>query len=208
MWRMAHGTISYSNTGYIVAGAMLEAVSGQDWETLVTQLVFQPLGMIDSGFGAPGTIGFVDQPQGHRRELGSWVPYPPSSPEAENPLIVGPAGTVHVTLADYAEYMVEHIAGAEGAGLLLTADTYAALHTPPTGGDYAAGWAVVTRDWARGQQRQVECRGVAGTGTRAGVIRGGQRPVPRRREAGRRRRCNAVKALRGLRQDGLTTWPG
>src|SRR5262245_19373669 len=49
------GTMSYSNMGYVVAGAMLEARAATPWETLMTTRVFAPLGMTHSGFGAPGT---------------------------------------------------------------------------------------------------------------------------------------------------------
>ena len=45
----------YSNTGYVIAGAMLEAKLGAPWEELVRQHVFEPLGMTSAGFGAPGT---------------------------------------------------------------------------------------------------------------------------------------------------------
>ncbi len=44
----------YSNTGYIIAGAMAEAVTDDSWEHLMTRRVFQPLGMSHAGFGPPG----------------------------------------------------------------------------------------------------------------------------------------------------------
>ena len=47
----------YSNVGFIIAGAMLEAVTGTGWEALLTDRVFEPLGMASCGFGAPGTPG-------------------------------------------------------------------------------------------------------------------------------------------------------
>src|SRR5262249_26330107 len=59
------GTWSYSNVGYVVAGAMLEARTQTPWETLLTTRVFQPLGMTHSGFGAPGVTGLFDEPLGH-----------------------------------------------------------------------------------------------------------------------------------------------
>ena len=61
----SNGTWSYSNVGYVVAGAMLETRGNAAWETLLTTRVFTPLGMTHSGFGAPGTRGALDQPLGH-----------------------------------------------------------------------------------------------------------------------------------------------
>jgi CubicO group peptidase (beta-lactamase class C family) len=39
---------AYDNILYIVAGALVEAVSGQSWEDFVTQNIFQPVGMRDA----------------------------------------------------------------------------------------------------------------------------------------------------------------
>lgn len=40
---------SYSNTGYLVLGALLEAVTGEDYSELVRARVFGPAGMTDTG---------------------------------------------------------------------------------------------------------------------------------------------------------------
>ena len=44
---------------------MLEKIAGKPWEDLITEKLFKPLHMDSAGFGAPGTIGKVDQPWGH-----------------------------------------------------------------------------------------------------------------------------------------------
>ena len=59
----------YSNAGYVIAGAMLEQVTGESWEELIRTEVFEPLGMTRAGFGAPGSADAVDQPRGHRAGL-------------------------------------------------------------------------------------------------------------------------------------------
>ena len=47
----AHGTqFTYSNTGYIVLGMLVEKVSGMSYERFVQQNVFDSVGMKDSGF--------------------------------------------------------------------------------------------------------------------------------------------------------------
>src|SRR6266702_3432424 len=52
----------YSNEGYILAGAVLEQLTGRAWEDLMRERLFQPLGISTGGFGPPGTAGKTDQP--------------------------------------------------------------------------------------------------------------------------------------------------
>ena len=148
------GVHCYGNPNYIVVGAMLEEVSGELWEDLIQRILFEPLGMTSTGFGAPGTVGEIpDEPRGHTRRNGAWVAYQPRA-TADNAPAVGPAGTVHSTLADFARYMAAHLAGARGAGGLVTADTFAKLHTPWPGTNYALGWSVGEQSWAGGVSLQ------------------------------------------------------
>ncbi|WP_300540589.1 serine hydrolase domain-containing protein [Maricaulis sp.] len=133
----------YSNAGYVVAGAMLEQATGEDWETLIRREVFDPLGMETAGFGAPGRAGRIDQPRGHRPGLIGGLNAVAPGPRADNPPVMGPAGTVHASMADLARYLDMHLAGARGEATdYLSAESWAILHTPPFGGDYAMGWAV------------------------------------------------------------------
>lgn len=130
----------YSNAGYVVAAAMIEQVTGESWETLITREVFEPLGMNSAGFGAPGSADAVDQPRGHRGGLfGSRAMEP--GPMADNPPVMGPGATVHVSLPDLARFLQAHLAGARGEETgYLTAESWQTLHTPPFGGNYAMGW--------------------------------------------------------------------
>jgi CubicO group peptidase (beta-lactamase class C family) len=41
---------AYTNWGYVVLGAVIEAVSGQSYETYITENILQPLGMSRTGF--------------------------------------------------------------------------------------------------------------------------------------------------------------
>ena len=147
---VARGTYLYTNAGYIVACAMLEKVTGAQWETLMRQEVFTPLGMTSTGFGAPGTAGLRDQPWGHMAQGGGWVPVDPGQPNADNPAAIGPAGTVHTTLSDYLKYAVAHLEGDDGTSTYLTTATFTKLHTPTTGTNNALGWGVFDRAWAGG----------------------------------------------------------
>lgn len=134
----ARGTFLYSNAGYVVAGAMLEAATGESWEALVRREVFAPLGMDRAGFGPPGSAGTVDQPRGHRRLLGIG-PLRPAEPgaAADNIPALGPAGRVHASGAAMLRYLAAH---ATRDPDFLRPESWARLHTPPAGGDYALGW--------------------------------------------------------------------
>jgi len=133
------GSYQYTNSGYIMAGAMLETLTGDTWENMIQVNLFGPLGMADSGFGAPGTPGQLDQPRGHRVTSGILQPVEPG-PGSDNVVALGPAGTVHTTMADYSNFMTMHINGARGIGGLVTAQTFEYLHSPPIGSYYATGW--------------------------------------------------------------------
>jgi CubicO group peptidase (beta-lactamase class C family) len=137
------GEFHYSNVGYVVAGAMLEARGGASWEILLTDRVFAPLGMTHTGFGAPGTPGQIDQPLGHRSLSRGFSPVDPGSSDANIPAAVGPAGSVHTTLDDYARFMLTHIDGARGTPNLLNVESFRVLHEARTGG-YSLGWGTAS----------------------------------------------------------------
>jgi D-alanyl-D-alanine carboxypeptidase len=146
----APGTFVYANAGYMIAGLALERVVGAPWEQIIQSDLFSPLQMVSCGFGAPGTPGQVDEPWGH--DVGDAGPVPVSpGPQADNPPSLGPAGTVHCSLADWGKFLAIHLAGARGeATTLVSQATLTRLQTPPPGGDYACGWGVVQRSWAGG----------------------------------------------------------
>lgn len=137
----------YSNLGYVVAGAMLERAARDSWEGLLRLHVFQPLGMKSCGFGGVGTPGQLDQPWGHHDDGRAAER---NGPDADNRPVLGPAGTVHCTLADWASFVADQLRGARGETALLKLESYRRLHAPPFGSDYALGWGTASRDWAGG----------------------------------------------------------
>lgn len=46
----------YSNSGYLVLGAIIEKISGQDYHSYVRENVYKPAGMTNTGFYEPGKV--------------------------------------------------------------------------------------------------------------------------------------------------------
>ncbi len=138
-------TYAYSNVGYVLAGMMAEKVAGAPWEDLMRRRVFGPLGMTSAGFGPPGARGQSDHAYGHRAE-GNLV----QAVHEDNAPSMGPAGTVHCSLPDWAKFASLHLRGSYKGVRLVKPETLKALHTPRPGEDYAGGWSVGDRSWAGG----------------------------------------------------------
>lgn len=134
----AAGTFRYSNLGYIIAGAIAESRTGESWEDLMSERVFIPLGIRDAGFGPPGHSGRYDQPLGHG-EISGREPLDPADPGSDGPAWLGPAGSVNISLKDWAMFAQDQLDGAIGHGKLLKQSTYKALQTP-VADHYALGW--------------------------------------------------------------------
>jgi CubicO group peptidase (beta-lactamase class C family) len=130
-------TFLYSNSGFVIAGAMLEAKLGAKWEDLIRTRLFEPLGMTSAGFGAPGAPGAFDQPVGHARGPdGALIAFAPGGPVTDNPAVLGPAGRAHASFDDVLTYLAAH----RDRTQFLRTESWSMLHTPPFGGDYAMGW--------------------------------------------------------------------
>ena len=139
------GEYKYSNVGFIIAGAIAEAKTGKTWEELIREQIFEPLGIMNAGFGPPGAPGKFDQPYGHKEVDGKLVPFDPAYPKADNAPTLGPAGTINITLKDWMRFAQDQLDGVHGHGKLLKAETYRKLHTPVTG-NYALGWGAKLDD--------------------------------------------------------------
>jgi CubicO group peptidase (beta-lactamase class C family) len=135
----------YSNSGFTIAGAMCEKVTGTAYETLIKERLFEPLGMKSAGFGAPTG---ADQPRGHSI---FGAPVEPG-PSADNPAAYSPSGRAHMSIEDWGKFISLHLRGAKADTALLKKKSFDWLHEP-AGGEgtpYAGGWVVVKRPWAGG----------------------------------------------------------
>ncbi|MFL5002115.1 MAG: serine hydrolase domain-containing protein [Xanthobacteraceae bacterium] len=97
----------YANFGYIIAGAMIEKAAGVPWEQLIVEKIFAPLGLRTAGLGAQATPGKLDAPVGHQiDEQGKITPMLWGA-AADAPPMLGPAGTAHMSILDFARWALE-----------------------------------------------------------------------------------------------------
>ncbi|WP_224825657.1 serine hydrolase [Cognatishimia sp. MH4019] len=107
------GTQQYSNLGYVLAGVIAEEVTDTAWRDLVRTRIAEPLGMTSVGFGAPVTDG---SPWGHHKRMGLRFPVDPETDGADNPEWMGPAGRLHMSIADLLRWGSAHQAACSGVG--------------------------------------------------------------------------------------------
>lgn len=136
----------YANANYLVAGAAIERLAKTDWEAAIRAQLFAPLKMTSAGFGAPTGAA----PWGHELGPGAKLIGVDPSGVADNPPIFGPAGTVHLSLADYARFVQVFL---NNGGGWLQPDSLQRLAIPRGGAQdgYALGWQTYGhRPWADG----------------------------------------------------------
>jgi D-alanyl-D-alanine carboxypeptidase len=69
---------AYNNSGYVLIGAVIEAVSGQPWHAYLDQALFKPLGMHHTGYGHDPKFA-MQQVRGYSFSAGKIVPPRPLS---------------------------------------------------------------------------------------------------------------------------------
>lgn len=146
---------------YVLVGAMLERLTGKTWDELITERIFQPLGLKTAGLGCQSSLGRVDAPLGHAKINGKIQAFL-AGPNGDNPPIVGPAGIAHMSVLDFAAWAGWNAGEGKRGPALVRPETLRKLHTTviaipdkpgakpgtPKHGKYALGWGEVTFDWA------------------------------------------------------------
>jgi CubicO group peptidase (beta-lactamase class C family) len=133
----------YSNGGYTIAGAIAEHVAGESWESLVSARVFKPLGL--TGSFAWSDSPDVTQPWGHYEKRDGTKPVDPRDSDERIPPFIWPAGSVELSLEDYAKFLQLHLQGLQGRDtLLLKAATIKHLHASPVSPPdrFGLGWGL------------------------------------------------------------------
>ncbi|WP_408095816.1 serine hydrolase domain-containing protein [Peredibacter sp. HCB2-198] len=129
----------YNNTSYIIAAYILEKLTGQSWETLMREKLFNPLNMNSCGFGPTSP----ENTWAHK----GLVPI-----HVDNPEGYGPAARVHCSLPDWRKFLEQHIDGFNGIDGIVHASTFFKLHSQAsTDSPYTyGGWLRFERSWAQG----------------------------------------------------------
>lgn len=151
----------YSNSGFLIAGAIAERVGKDSFEALMRREVFAPLGMRSAGFG-PAPAG---QPLGHR--AGKPVTQAPTHYDDGVPAMYTPAGNMHMSLHDWAVFCLDQLAGARGEGKLLTQASYRLMQTAQPDSPSGLDWSV--QDSIAGRQGPVLAHGGSDGNTLAWV---------------------------------------
>jgi CubicO group peptidase (beta-lactamase class C family) len=130
---------SYNNSGFAVAGRIMELVSGKTYETQMKELVFDPLGLQHT-FLFPEdvmthdfAVGHILSPEGPR-VAGPWA----------LPRGIGPAGRIVSDVHDMLKYARFHLGDGKGpdGSTMLSAGSMALLHTPQLWIRGKSGWAI------------------------------------------------------------------
>jgi CubicO group peptidase (beta-lactamase class C family) len=109
----------YSNTGFILAGAIAEHATGLSYEELMQREIFAPLGMTGVHVGLPpadGNHGHMDGKLAAAKD--------------EIPPMMNPAGGVSLSLPVWAKFCIDQLDGAKGHGRLLSAAGYKQMQSP------------------------------------------------------------------------------
>ncbi len=128
-------TFIYSNTGFLVAAAIAEKATGKSYEELMQQEVFQPLGMTHVGFG--NTHDGQNRGHQHGRPMLKMKKYDDGAPD-----MFAPAGFLHMSLSDWAQFNLDQLAGSRGHGKLLTPASYHLMQTAQSDGPAGLDWGV------------------------------------------------------------------
>jgi CubicO group peptidase (beta-lactamase class C family) len=142
------GDFLYSNRSYAIGGVIAERTANVEWEEVMREWLFRPLGMKTCGFGAMGIPGKIEQPWQHTLAGKQHNAIGPG-PLADNPVVIAPAGEVHCSIGDWGKFIQAHLRGEKGLAGILKPDTFKKLHT--TIGDYGFGWSATQRPWGGGR---------------------------------------------------------
>ncbi|MFB9902959.1 serine hydrolase domain-containing protein [Allokutzneria oryzae] len=120
----------YSNTNYIVAGLLIERLTGRDYGTEIRDRILRPLGLAHTT--VPGDHPGVAEPHAHGY---TWIDGGPVDATAMNPSLDWAAGEMVSTSADLNRFLAALLAGR----LTSAAGLAAMKQTVPTGTDFQYG---------------------------------------------------------------------
>jgi len=132
--------IRYSNSGYILAGAIIEKIAGRKYEELLSGKIFRPLDITTAGYGIAADLEPTTQPWGHSwdKSTNTFAVY-----KTDYPNFMAPAGYLHMSIEDWAKFILFHLdTYPSDKQKLLQSSTIRVLHTPPD----SAKWDISTSE--------------------------------------------------------------
>ena len=120
----------YSNQNYLIAGYLVERVSGESWEEYTRRNVLAPLGMNDADFAIDAMLGTTDwsetfQPVARGKRMA--VPF--NRKIFANLALMGPAGSINASIFDMARYAMFQLGdGTAGGRRVVSARMLGAMH--------------------------------------------------------------------------------
>ncbi|MFD5829490.1 serine hydrolase [Lentzea sp. NPDC060358] len=99
-------TFSYSNAGFVLAGRVIEKITGGTWDAALKEKLFAPLGLEHTGT-LPEEALLHLAAVGHMDSDGEQVP----APVWQLPRSLGPAGTIFSTTGDVLKFARMHLEG-------------------------------------------------------------------------------------------------
>jgi len=116
----------YCNLGYLVAGHIVDVLSGTSWEDFLRSRLLTPLGMDRSNLSVDDLRADADHAGGYERRQGVVVPVPPRPVTA-----MAPAGAINSCAADMTRWLLAQLGGGQLDGrAVMSPGTLARQHTP------------------------------------------------------------------------------
>ena len=116
----------YCNLTYVLAGLVIERVTGQPWQTVAQTRLFGPLGMTRLNLSAPEMALDSNHAVGHTTRARQLLPVP----LRHDPLL-GLAGAINASITEYAKWVQLQLAqGQWGGRRLISTTSMAAMWEP------------------------------------------------------------------------------
>ncbi len=121
-------TFQYCNLGYLLAGYVVDVVSGTSWEDFLQSRLLTPLGMDRSNLSVAEMQADADHATAYERRHGVVVPVPIRPLTA-----LSPAGAINSCVADMARWLLAQLGQGQVDGqAIVSPATVAQQHTPHT----------------------------------------------------------------------------
>jgi CubicO group peptidase (beta-lactamase class C family) len=117
--------VAYSNYGAMLAGYIVQRVSGEPFDEYIARHIFQPLAMTHSTFDQPLPPAMAkNMSKGYNRASDD-------KPVPFEDIEIAPAGSLTSTAVDMAHFMIAHLEdGSYGGASILSPETTQLMHTP------------------------------------------------------------------------------